>query len=90
MTAEEGFTLDVIRYNDSGQGGGLAPSSGQAGLSGSSEAFLVQLLKLVLCLVMLEEVINRRSWEEGRPRTAPGLQGSVMRYHSDLPLAEQV
>ena len=89
MTAEEGFTLDVIRYNDSGQGG-LAPSSGKAGLSGSSEAFLVQLLKLVLCLVMLEEVINRRRWEEGRPRTTPGLQGSVMRYHSDLPLAEQV
>ena len=79
---EGGFTQEVLAFNDTGGEG--------EGLSEDTEAFLAQLLKLVHNLVVLEEVIARKRFEEGsRPQAAPPAPSGQMRYQPELALAEQ-
>ena len=70
-----GFTQEVLNFNS---------TEGNE----DTEAFLVALLKLVLSLIMLEEVVNRKK-EDKNKNTAVMASSSLMRYQPDLPLAEQ-
>jgi len=70
-----GFTQEVLNFN-SVEG------------NEDTEAFLVALLKLVLSLIMLEEVVNRKREEKVKNGTVMA-SSSLMRYQPDLPLAEQ-
>ena len=70
-----GFTQEVLNFNS---------------MEGNedTEAFLVALLKLVLSLIMLEEVVNRKRTDE-KNKNIVMASSSLMRYQPDLPLAEQ-
>ena len=70
-----GFTQEVLNFNS---------------MEGNedTEAFLVALLKLVLSLIMLEEVVNRKREEKNKSMSVMA-SSSLMRYQPDLPLAEQ-
>eukprot|EP00090_Calanus_glacialis_P040879 TRINITY_DN7157_c0_g1_i15.p1 TRINITY_DN7157_c0_g1~~TRINITY_DN7157_c0_g1_i15.p1 ORF type:complete len:885 (-),score=268.55 TRINITY_DN7157_c0_g1_i15:207-2777(-) len=58
-------------------------------MSANTEAFQVELLKLVMSLVMLEEVIIIKKFEEG-PRPKVTLSHStLMKYQPDLPFCSQ-
>ena len=72
------FTEDILSFNEVSEN--------------FSEAFQVQTLKLLLALVMLEQVVVHHSSSTGRKSTAtsgPGLNNKVLRYLSEHPIPDQ-
>ena len=56
----------------------------------NTEAFQVELLKLVLSLVMLEEVVEAKRYEEGGEKPClPFIQATLIKFSPEYPLAEQ-
>jgi hypothetical protein len=56
----------------------------------NTEAFQVELLKLVLSLIMLEEGIQAKRYEEGeKPPRPPFIQATLIKFNPEYPLAEQ-
>jgi len=88
---EAGFTQEILRFNDNV--GVAADKIEEDNMSDNTEAFQVELLKLVLSLVMLEEVISVRLVDdEGRsqqPSASTRPTPSVMKYHPEHPLPSQ-
>eukprot|EP00092_Neocalanus_flemingeri_P000320 GFUD01000342.1.p1 GENE.GFUD01000342.1~~GFUD01000342.1.p1 ORF type:complete len:1526 (+),score=540.23 GFUD01000342.1:2184-6761(+) len=81
-TGESGFTEELLKFNDT-EGDGVQD------ISANTEAFQVELLKLVLNLVMLEEVISMKKYEEGgRPKVAL-THSTLMKYQAELPFCSQ-
>ena len=82
--ADTSFTQRILAFNDETDAG-----SGERGQD--LEAFQMELLKLVLAIVMLEEVIASKRAEEGGARggAAAGTSSSLLKYHSDIPFSSQ-
>jgi len=74
------FTIDILRYNDEE----IEPA-----MSVNTEAFQVEILKLVLSLVMLEEIIFQKKYEDVERPRLPYVESTVMKYNPDHPFSEQ-
>jgi len=78
----QAFTKDILRFNDED------PDT-ETGISVNSQAFQVEIMKLVLSLVMLEEILFQKKFEDAdRPRL-PYIECTVMKYNPDHPFSEQ-
>ena len=84
-TQDDSFTQQVLTFNDNTGG----PGGGETERSKDTEAFQVELLKLVLGIVMLEEVISSKKYDDNS-RPLSGLQNSsILKYHAELPFCCQ-
>lgn len=77
LEANESFTQKILEYND------ITNES-----SKDLEAFQGELLKLVMAIVMLEEVIGSKKSEEGKQGAVNS--SSLLKYHTDQPFCCQV
>ena len=74
---DSSFTQQVLVFNDNTGGASSERSK-------DTEAFQVELLKLVLGIVMLEEVISSKKYDENsKPQSGPHTS-SILKYHAEL------
>ena len=84
-TQDDSFTQQVLNFNDN-----IAGSSGaDSERSKDTEAFQVELLKLVLGIVMLEEVINSKKYDDNTKPLSGLNNSSILKYHAELPFCCQ-
>ena len=79
---EGGFTEELLKFND-------AELEETENISSNTEAFQVELLKLVMSIVMLEEVISMKKYEEGTRPEVSLSHSSLMKYQPTLPFCSQ-
>ena len=80
-TQETSFTKLILKFNDGGD---------DEADSKDLEAFQGELLKLVLAIVMLEEVIYSKKYEDTATRHSTSMtNSSLLKYHNDIPFCCQ-
>jgi hypothetical protein len=79
---EGGFTEELLKFND-------ADLEGTEEISSNTGAFQVELLKLVMSIVMLEEVISLKKHEEGARPEITLSHSTLMKYQPNLPFCSQ-
>ena len=81
---DSSFTQKILQLNDDTE-------AEESARNKDLEAFQVELLKLVMTIVMLEEVINNKKNEDGKQtRNSSNIHSSsLLKYYSDLPFCCQ-
>jgi len=79
---EGGFTEELLKFND-------ADLEGTEDVSSNTGAFQVELLKLVMSIVMLEEVISMKKYEDGARPEITLSHSTLMKYQPNHPFCSQ-
>jgi len=79
---EGGFTEELLKFND-------VDLDCVEDMSSNTGAFQVELLKLVMSIVMLEEVISMKKYEEGARPDISLSHSTLMKYQPNHPFCSQ-
>ena len=86
LDSQQSFTQKILEFNDISE---KKENVGSRDNYQDLEAYQVELLKLVMAIIMLEEVISTKKYDECNKKQSALHNSSLLKYHSDQPFSSQ-